>query len=168
MVSKARQSEQTTTRFLWQAIIMPCIYLLGARTEICPSLFSFWSEIEPTMQRRTKYMSINCGNSSDVRMNGTWVNSRAWLTKEVRLCLQSKMAGEVAIADTDMDIDKAIEDFSIGFGNEILLSESITYAAKQLGFEKIEEYPRNDDLSIFQGRDVFLANLTSSCKPSKI
>ena len=72
------------------------------------------------------------------------------------------------MADTDMDIDKAIEDFSIGFGDEILLSESITYAAKQHGFEKIEEYPRNDDLSIFQGRDVFLANLTSSCKSSKI
>ena len=41
------------------------------------------------------------------------------------------MAGENVIY-TDMDIDEAINDLFNGFIDEILLSQTITYAAKQL------------------------------------
>ena len=42
-----------------------------------------------------------------------------------------------------MDIEEAINDFSNRFIHEISLSKTITYAAKQLGFEKVIEHQRN-------------------------
>ena len=42
------------------------------------------------------------------------------------------MEGEDAISYTDMNIEKAIDDFSNKFINEISLSKTITYTAKQL------------------------------------
>ena len=72
--------------------------------------------------------------------------------------------GKVAIENTDMDIYKAIKDFFVGFDDEISLSESIKYAANQLGFEKVEDYERSGAMQIIQGRDFFMANPTSSGK----
>ena len=59
------------------------------------------------------------------------------------------MAGENVISYTDMDINEAINDFSNGFINEILLSKTLTYAAKQL----VIKHQRNSALAILQGRD---------------
>ena len=50
------------------------------------------------------------------------------------------------ISYTYMDIDKAINDLSNGFIDEILLSKTITYPAKQLGFEKVIKHQRNGSL----------------------
>ena len=74
------------------------------------------------------------------------------------------MAGENVISYIDMDIDEAITDLSNGFINEILLSKTITYAAKQLGFEKVIKHQRNGALVILQGRDAFMAKPTDSEK----
>ena len=67
------------------------------------------------------------------------------------------MAGEEAISYTDMDIDN---DFSNRFIDEISLSETITYATKQLGFEKVIDHQRNCILAILQEEDVFMAKPT--------
>ena len=72
------------------------------------------------------------------------------------------MAGENSISCTDMDIDEAINDLSNRFIDEILLSKTTTYAAKQLGFEKVIKHQRNGALAILQGRDVFVAKPTGS------
>ena len=72
------------------------------------------------------------------------------------------MAGEEAISYTDMDIEEAINDFSNRFIHEISLSKSITYATKQLGFEKVIEHQRNCTLAILQEKDVFMAKPTGS------
>ena len=53
------------------------------------------------------------------------------------------MAGEDGISYTDMDIEKVINDFSNRFINEISIWKAITYATKQLGFEKVIEDQRN-------------------------
>ena len=50
------------------------------------------------------------------------------------------MAGEEAISYTDMDIEEAINDFCNRFINEMSLSKTITYATRQLGFEKVIEH----------------------------
>ena len=47
------------------------------------------------------------------------------------------MEREEAISYTDMDIEKAIKDFSKRFIDKISLSKTITYATKQLGFKKV-------------------------------
>ena len=47
------------------------------------------------------------------------------------------MEGEDAISYTDIDIEEAIDDFSNRFIDAISLSKTITYATKQLGFEKV-------------------------------
>ena len=70
------------------------------------------------------------------------------------------MAGENVVSYTDMDIDEAINDLSNGFIDEILLSKTITYAAKQL----VIKHHRNSIFAILQGRDVFMANPTGSEK----
>ena len=57
---------------------------------------------------------------------------------------------------------EVINDFSNKFINEISLSKTITYATKQLGFEKIIEHQRNCTLAILQERDVFMAMPTGS------
>ena len=72
------------------------------------------------------------------------------------------MVGEDAISCTDMDIEKAINDFSNRFVDEISIWKTITYASKQLGFEKVTEHQRNCALAILQGRDVFMAKPTGS------
>ena len=72
------------------------------------------------------------------------------------------MAGEEAISYTHMDIEKAINDFSNRFIDEISLSKTITHATNQLGFEKVIEHQRNCALAILQERDVFMANPTVS------
>ena len=56
------------------------------------------------------------------------------------------MAGEEAISYTDMDIEEAINDFCNRFIDEMSLSKTITYATRQLGFEKVIEHQRNDFL----------------------
>ena len=61
-----------------------------------------------------------------------------------------------------MDIEEAINDFSNRFIDEISLSKTMTYANKQLGFEKVVEHQRNCALAILQERDVFMAKLTGS------
>ena len=58
-----------------------------------------------------------------------------------------------------MDIEEAINDFSNRFIDEISLSKIITYAIKQLGFEKVIEH---QTLAILQERDVFMAKSTGS------
>ena len=65
------------------------------------------------------------------------------------------MAREEAISYTDMDIEEAIKfnDFSKRFIDEISLSKTITYATKQLGFEKVIEHQRICALAILQ-KDV--------------
>ena len=50
------------------------------------------------------------------------------------------------------------------FIGEILLSKTTTYAAKQLGVEKVIKHQRNGALAILQGRDVFVAKPTGSEK----
>ena len=72
------------------------------------------------------------------------------------------MVGEEAILYADVDIEEAINDFSNRFINEISLSKTITYATKQLGFEKVIEHQRNCALSILQERAVFMAKPTGS------
>ena len=72
------------------------------------------------------------------------------------------MTGEEAISYTDLDIEKAINDASNRFIDKISLSKTITYPAKQLGFEKVTEHQRNCALAILQERDVFTANPTIS------
>ena len=72
------------------------------------------------------------------------------------------MAGEDSISYTDMDIEKAINDFSNRFINEISIWKTIIYATKQLGFEKVIEHQRNCALAILQERDVFMAKPTGS------
>ena len=72
------------------------------------------------------------------------------------------MAGEEAISHTDMVIEEAINDFSNRFIHEISLSKTITYATRQLGFEKVIEHQRNCALAILQGRDMFMAKPASS------
>ena len=67
------------------------------------------------------------------------------------------MAGEEAISCTDMDIEEANR-----FIDEISLSKTITYATKQLRFEKVVEHQRNFTLAILQERDVFMAKPTGS------
>ena len=62
------------------------------------------------------------------------------------------MAGEEAISYTDMDIEKAINEFSSRFIDEMSLSKTITYATRQLGFEKVIEHQRNCALAILQER----------------
>ena len=47
------------------------------------------------------------------------------------------MTGEEAISYTDMDIEEAINDFCNRFIDEMSLSKTITYATRQLGFEKV-------------------------------
>ena len=74
------------------------------------------------------------------------------------------MARENVISYTDMDIDEAINDLSNGFIDGILLSKTITYAAKQLGFEKVIKHQRNGALAILHGRDVFVEKPTGSEK----
>ena len=49
------------------------------------------------------------------------------------------MEGEDAISYTGIDIEEAIDDFSNSFIDAISLSKTITYATKQLGFEKVIE-----------------------------
>ena len=66
------------------------------------------------------------------------------------------MAGEDAVSYTDMDIEKAINDFSNRFIDEISIWKTITYATKQLGFEKVIEHQRNCALDILQERDLFM------------
>ena len=46
------------------------------------------------------------------------------------------MAGE------DLDIEKAINEFSNRFIDEMSLSKTITYATRQLGFEKVIEHQK--------------------------
>ena len=72
------------------------------------------------------------------------------------------MVGEEATSYTDMDIEEAINDFSNRFIDEISLSKTITYATKQLGFEKVIEYQRNCVLAILKERAVFMAKTTGS------
>ena len=45
-----------------------------------------------------------------------------------------------------MDIDETTNGLSNGFIDEILLSKTITYPAKQLGFEKVIKHQRNGAL----------------------
>ena len=61
-----------------------------------------------------------------------------------------------------MDIEKAINDFSNRFIDEISIWKTITYATKQLGSEKVIEHQRNCALAILQERDVFMAKPTGS------
>ena len=70
------------------------------------------------------------------------------------------MAEKNVISYTDIDIDEAINDLSNGFIDEILLSKTITYAAKQL----VIKHQRNGALAILQGRDEFVAKPTGSEK----
>ena len=72
------------------------------------------------------------------------------------------MVREDAISYTDMDIEKAINDFSNRFIDEISIWKTITYATKQLGFEKVIEHQRNCTLAILQERDVFMVKPTGS------
>ena len=62
------------------------------------------------------------------------------------------MAGEEAMSYTDMDIEEAINDFCNRFIDEMSLSKTITYATRQLGFEKVIEHQRNRALAILQQR----------------
>ena len=68
------------------------------------------------------------------------------------------MTGEEAISYTDMDIEEATNDFI----DEISLSKTVSYATKQLGFEKVTEHQRNCALAILQERDVFMGKPTGS------
>ena len=61
-----------------------------------------------------------------------------------------------------MDIEEAIDDFCNRFIDEILLSKTITYATKQLGFEKVIEHQRNCALAILKESDVFMAKPAGS------
>ena len=72
------------------------------------------------------------------------------------------MSGEDATSYTAMDIEEAINDFYNRFIDEILLSKTITYTIKQLGFEKVIEHQRNCALPVLQERDVFMAKPTTS------
>ena len=58
------------------------------------------------------------------------------------------MVGEEAISYTDMDIEKAINEFSNRFIDEMSLSKTITYATRQLTFEKVIEHQGNCTLVI--------------------
>ena len=58
--------------------------------------------------------------------------------------------------------EKAINDFSNRFIDEISIWKTFTYATKQLGFEKVIEHQRNCALAILQERDVFMAKPTGS------
>ena len=58
------------------------------------------------------------------------------------------MEEEDALSYTDMDIEKAIDDFSNRFIDEISLSKTITYTTKQLGFENVIEHQRNCALEV--------------------
>ena len=62
------------------------------------------------------------------------------------------MAGEEALSYTDMDIEEAINDFCNRFIDDVSLSKTITYATRQLGFEKVIEHQRNCALAILQER----------------
>ena len=74
------------------------------------------------------------------------------------------MEGEDAVSYTDMDIEKAIGDFSNRFIYEISLSKTITYTTKLLEFENIIEHQRNCAVAVLKERDVFIAKPTGSEK----
>ena len=74
------------------------------------------------------------------------------------------MAGENVISYADMDIAEATNGLSNGFIDDILLSKTITYAAKQLGLETVIKHQRNGAFAILQGRDVFVVKPTGSEK----